>query len=126
MRDVDAAAVALARADAALVAAVADRIHAGDAPPAAFDGTTQSCVVLKSRGGPVRFENILDVSIQAKCYGPTAVAAWQVYQALYAALHETYSGAVAFSVAETIGQQVTEPGTGRVFILAYFRMQVRP
>lgn len=123
--DVDAAAVALAELNGALVTAVSGQIYAGDAPPTNWDPDTQ-CVVLKSRGGPVSYNNILDVSIQAKCYGATAVDAWQTYQLTYNALHETSSGVVTESLAEQIGQQLTEPSTGRVFVLAYFRMQMRP
>ena len=126
MIDVDAAAVALAQSDAALNTAVDGRIFGGDAPPRDYKPASGGCVVLKSRGGPVRDDPLIDVSIQAKCYGPTAPAAWTVYQVLYDALHETSGGQVTFSRSEISGQYLTEPGTGRAYILAYFRMFMRP
>lgn len=125
MIDVDAAAVALARLDATLVTAVSDRIFGGDAPPVDYDPAQGGAVCLRSRGGPTRYDNLLDVSIQAKCYGPTAVAAWQTYIHTHGALHEKSSAVVAFSQSEVTGQALAEPGTGRDYILAYFRMNMR-
>ena len=125
MRDVDAAAVDLALADSALAAHTGSQIYAGDAPPTGWDPAT-TAVVLKSRGGTTAYSDILDVSIQAKCYGATAPAAWLTYLLTYDALHETGDGVVAESLAEQVGQQITEPSTGRIYILAYFRMQIRP
>ena len=115
----------LALADAALATAVDGRIYGGDAPPADYD-PAGGCVVFKSRGGPTRYDPLINASIQVKCYGPTAPVAWQIYQLTYDALHEASNGRVAFSQSETTGQQLTEPGTGRVYILAYFRMEIRP
>jgi hypothetical protein len=126
MIDVDAAAVALARLDAALVTAVGGRIYGGDAPPVEYNPAVGGAVCLRSRGGPTRYDQLLDVSIQAKCYGQTAVAAWHTYQLTYDALHEKSSSAVTFSQSQVIGQTLTEPGTGRDYILAYFRLFMRP
>jgi hypothetical protein len=123
--DVDAAAVALAQSHPALVTAVGGRIYGGDAPPTDYS-SAGGAVCLKSRGGPTRYDPLLTVSIQVKCYGPTATAAWQVYATTFNALHETAGGSVVFSQSETLGQQLTEPSTGRIFILAYFRMEMRP
>jgi len=123
--DVDATAVDLALSDATLAAAVNGRVYGGDAPPAGFD-PANGCVVLKSRGGQTRYDPLIDVSIQVKCYGATAPDAWQIYQLTYDALHEAANGRVAFSQSEVTGQQLTEPSTGRTFILAYFRMMMRP
>lgn len=126
MRDLDAAAVALALGDTALATAVASRIYGGDAPPKGYDPSAGGAVCLKSRGGPVRYDPIIDVSIQAKCYGPTAVDAWQTYQLTFNALHEKSNGVVAWSRSEVVGQRFTEPTTKREYVLAYFRMLVRP
>jgi len=123
--DVDAAAVALALSNQALVTAVGGRIYGGDAPPADF-AAAGGAVCLKTRGGPTRYDPLITASIQVKCYAPNAPAAWQVYAAAFSALHETAGGPVVFSQAETLGQQLTEPSTGRTFILAYFRMEMRP
>lgn len=126
MIDVDAAAVALARLDAALVTAVSGRIYGGDTPPVAYDLASGGAVCLRSRGGPTRYDSLLDVSIQVKCYGKDAVNAWQTYQLTYDALHEKSNSQVTFSQSQIIGQALQEPGTGRDFILAYFRMMMRP
>ena len=125
MIDVDATAVGLALDDAALVAAVDGRIYGGDAPPDGFD-PADGCVLIKSRGGPARYDPLIDVSIQVKCYGPTPPAAWTVYRTTYDALHEKSNEQVTFSRSEVNGQQLAEPGTGRIYILAYFRMLMRP
>lgn len=126
MIDVDATAVALARLDSNLVTAVASRIYGGDTPPIEYVPSLGGAVCLRSRGGPTRNDNLLDVSIQVKCYGPTAVDAWQTYQLTYSALHEKSSSQVTFSRSQVIGQALQEPGTGRDYILAYFRMMMRP
>lgn len=125
MIDVDAEAVVLARLDAALVTAVSNRIYGGSTPPVDYDPADGGAVCLTSRGGPTRYDNLLDVSIQVKCYGPTAVSAWATYQLIYAALHEKSDSTVTFSRSEVVGQALTEPGTGRDYILAYFRMTMR-
>jgi hypothetical protein len=125
MVDVDAAAVALAMGNAALATAVSNRIYGGDAPPVDYD-PSDGAVCLKSRGGQTRYDPLINASIQVKCYGATPPAAWQIYQLTYNALHEARNGQVTFSQSEVTGQQLTEPGTGRVFILAYFRMDIRP
>ena len=125
MVDVDAAAVALAMGNAALATAVSNRIYGGDAPPVDYS-PAGGAVCIKSRGGATRYSPLINCSFQVKCYGPTAPAAWQIYQLTYDALHEAHNGRVAFSQSEVTGQQLTEPGTGRVFILAYFRMDIRP
>ncbi|MBK8987382.1 MAG: hypothetical protein IPM39_15115 [Chloroflexi bacterium] len=125
MVDLDAAAVALALGNAVLATAVSNRIYGGDAPPAGYD-PANGAVCIKSRGGQTRYDPLIDSSFQVKCYGATPPAAWQVYQLTYDALHEAHNGRVAFSQSEVTGQQLTEPGTGRVFILAYFRMVIRP
>ena len=122
----DAAAVALARLNSALVTAVSGRIYGGDTPPVDYNPANGGAVCLRSRGGPTRYDNLLSASFQVKCYGPTAVAAWATYQLTYAALHEKSSANVVFSRSEVTGQGITEPGTGRDIILAYFRMNMRP
>ena len=126
MLDVDAAAVALAMADSALATAVSNRIYGGSTPPVEYDPADGGAVCLRSRGGPTRYDSLLDVSIQAKCYGPTAVDAWQIYQFTYDALHEKSNSQITFSQSQIIGQALTEPGTGRNYVLAYFRMMMRP
>ena len=126
MLDVDATAVALARLDGALVTAVSGRIYGGATPPVDYDPEQGGAVCLRSRGGSTRNDNLLDVSIQVKCYGKDAVDAWQTYQLTYNALHEKSSAAVTFSQSQVIGQGLQEPGTGRDYILAYFRMHMRP
>ena len=126
MIDVDAAAVALARLDSALVAGVSDRIYGGGSPPVDYDPASGGAVCLTSRGGPTRYDNLLSVSIQVKCYGKDAVDAWATYQFTYNALHEKSNGTVTFSQSEGIGQALVEPGTGRDYVLAYFRMTMRP
>jgi hypothetical protein len=125
MIDVDATAVGLARSDAALVTEVSDRIYGGGTPPVDYDPAYGGAVCLASRGGPTRYDNLLSVSIQAKCYGPTAVEAWETYKFIYDALHEKSNGTVTFSQSEGIGQALVEPGTGRDYVLAYFRMTMR-
>lgn len=126
MRDPDATAVALALTDAPLVAATGGRIYGGDAPPVGFNPQAETAVCLKSRGGLVTYAELVEASIQAKCYGPTPPEAWDTYQALHAALQGASSGAVTYALAETTGQQLTEPSTGRVFILAYYKLFIRP
>jgi len=123
--DVDAAAVALALSNQALVTVVGGRIYGGDAPPDGYQ-PAGGAVCLKARGGPIRYDSLITTSVQVKCYGATPPAAWQVYQAAFAALHEARDGRVACSQAESTGQLLTEPATGRTFILAYFRMDMRP
>lgn len=126
MIDVDAAAVGLARLNSALVTEVSDRIYGGGTPPVDYDLAYGGAVCLTSRGGQTRYDNLLNVSIQVKCYGPTAVEAWTTYHFTYDALHEKTSRQVTFSQSESIGQALIEPGTGRNYILAYFRMTIRP
>lgn len=125
MRDPDATAVALALADSALVTLTGGQIYAGDAPPAEHDPQT-AVVCLKSRGGVPTYPDMANVSIQAKCYGATAVDAWATYQALYNALHLKSAVGVTFAQAETTGQALTEPNTGKAFVLAYFQLFIRP
>lgn len=125
MVDLDAAAVALALSNATLATAVDGRIYGGDAPPAGYD-PTDGAVCIKSRGGQTRYDPLINCSFQVKCYGSTAVDAWAVYRHTYSALHEAGDGRVAFSQSEVTGQQLTEPTTGRIYILAYFRMEIRP
>ncbi len=126
MIDIDATAVSLALADAALVTAVSGHIYAGSAPPVGYDPKASGCVVLKSRGAPSRYDPMIEVSIQVKCYGPNAPAAWEVYKLTDAALNERSGSGVVFSLGESIGQALTEPATGRDFVLAYYRMFMRP
>lgn len=128
MRDPDAAAVALALANSALVTLTGGHIYGGDAVPreVVFDESTDSAVCLKSRGGQPEYTNMATVSIQAKCYGPTHPEAWACYQTLHTALHEQSSAAVTNCLAESTGQALTEPSTGRAFVLAYFQLFIRP
>lgn len=125
MIDPDATAVSLALADSALVTLTNGQIYAGDAPPQDHNPAT-AAVCLKSRGGRPTYEDLANVSIQAKCYGATAVDAWATYVALYDALHLQSSATVTSCISETTGQALTEPSTGKRFVLAYFQMFVRP
>ncbi|MCB8988083.1 MAG: hypothetical protein H6661_10090 [Ardenticatenaceae bacterium] len=125
MVDLDAAAVALALSNATLATAVANRIYGGDAPPAGYD-PTDGAVCIKSRGGQTRYDPLINCSFQvsATLDGPSTPGRFIDIPTAHAPRGRRF--AVAFSQSEVTGQQLTEPTTGRIYILAYFRMEIRP
>lgn len=82
-------------------------------------------IVFRIRGG--RGADMLNPSVQFKCYGVTPVTANAVYRALFDALHETRANGYGISYAENevLGQTLREPEMGPsggwIFNLSYFR-----
>ena len=113
--------------NAALVALAAERVYAGrDVPPVGYKPDDGACVVFKLRGGrPDYGDALLDPSVQFKCYGATEALAYQVYRAVYDAVHNGTGAGVLHAESETLGQVLSEPDTGWYFALAYFTFMLR-
>ena len=130
MTDVAAAIRAYLLTDADLVALVGTRVWAETSTPAAgYTPADGGAVCVMVRGGQPDYSDALLVpSIQVKCYAATAVAAGAVYRAVFMALHNARGGTVRWGQADTLGQTLTEPGTGSgtewPFVLGYFSMWV--
>lgn len=122
MVDLDAAARNLAASSSELSTAVNGRIWAGTTVPPGYDPASGGAVLLTNRGAPTRYDNILETSVQVRCYGSDGPDAWATYQLTHAALHERSGAGVRWSVAEQVGQLVTEPVSDRHYILAFYRM----
>lgn len=100
------------------------QVYVGDFPPEEWDPAGEAAVV-KSRGGPVRYDRLLAVSLQIKVYGPDQVAAWDAYSLVHDALDEKRSVNVFWSQIAVSGQLLREPATGRAFVLAYADLVLR-
>lgn len=124
MVDLDAAARDLAAMDSNLVLAANGRLWAGTVIPSGYDPANGPAVLLASRGAPARYDNVLETSVQVRCYAADAPAAWDTYSLVHAALHQRSGGSVRWSVSEQVGQLVQEPVTDRTYILAFYRMFV--
>ena len=76
------------RADAGVTAQVATRVYG---PPGIPNGAAlQKMIDVFVTSEPNKIDvPMLEAEIQVRCWGTTAKAAWQVYQAVNAALHRT-------------------------------------
>lgn len=124
MADLDATALAFAQTHAPLVAGV-DVLQVGSLLPEDFEATTQTAVLIQVRPSPPMYHGkTANVSVQAKCYGPDSVSAWDIYNLLLMAWHERSASGVKWSQLAQTGQLLQEPDTQRPFILAFFSMHM--
>lgn len=121
-------------ADSALAALVGTRIYAERTvpPPDAYSPADGPCVVFRARGGRILAQgSVMAPSVQIKCYGgagtsttPSEMSANAVYRALYDAIErgDGFSGGgngVKSCAMEVLGQTLSEPDTGWVFVLTF-------
>ncbi len=96
-----------------------------DTPPEGYALSAGPAICFKRRGGGLDYEAVvLRPSVQFKCYGPSELAANQVYRALFDGLSRAGTGLILAAELETQGQTLYEPDTGWPYVLAFFKFQI--
>lgn len=96
-----------------------------DYPATGYNPAVGGAVIFRIRGG--RAGDMLNPSVQFRCYGASESVANSVYRALFDALHEARADGYGISYAENevLGQTLREleagPAGGWIFNLSYFR-----
>lgn len=112
---------------AELTSLVGERIYAGrERPPVGYSPADGPCIAFKVRGGQPDYDDALLLpSMQFTCWAGSEEASYEVYRALYDALHNGHSASILRGLSEVLGQVAEEAETGWYFTFAAFKLMLR-
>lgn len=122
--DVDALVREQLAAHATLASLAGSRIYVGRDLPAGYTPADGPAVLARANGGTPDYANTIRPSLQVRCYGLTEGAVREVSRAVFDALHDLRSGRIVNAQCDILGQSLSEPDTGWLFELSYYRLQV--